>query len=72
MKKFNVCVPRKYERNGEEKTTWHTAGTLTVFEATADKPEGFILELGIFPTTPFKIFEQKAKEDKGAVGGDDF
>ena len=61
MKKFNISVPRKYTSNGEEKTAWSTVGTLVHFEASAGKEEGFILELGMFPSTTFKVFPQKEK-----------
>lgn len=64
MKRYNIVVPTKYTKGGEEKTAWNNVGSLVRFDATSDKPEGFILELHMFPNTPFKVFEQKAKEDK--------
>ena len=66
MKKYNVSVPKKYMKNGEEKTTWSNVGKLVRFDATNDKPEGFVLELNMFPETKFGVFEDKPKdEDKG-------
>lgn len=64
MKRYNISVPKKYTRNGEEKTSWSTVGTLTHFPAGNGKTEGFIMELGMFPNTTFKVFEQKARENK--------
>lgn len=61
MKRFDVVVPNKYTKNGEEKTAWKNVGTLVKFDATNDKPEGFLLELNMFPETTFKVFEQKEK-----------
>lgn len=59
--RYNISVPRKYEKNGEEKTAWSNVGTLVHFPATAEKSEGFIIELGMFPQTTFKIFPQEDK-----------
>lgn len=64
MKRFDIVVPNKYTKNGEEKTAWKNVGTLVKFDATNEKPESYILELNMFPNTPFKVFEQKPKEDK--------
>lgn len=63
MKRFNIVVPKKYTKDGEEKTQWNTIGTLVHFPASASKDEGFIMELSMFPNTTFKVFEQKARED---------
>ena len=65
MKKFNITAPRKYTSNGEEKTFWANVGSLVKFEATADKPEGFIIELNMFPDTKFMVFEDKPRESQG-------
>lgn len=62
MKRYNISVPRKYTQNGEEKTAWNHVGKLIQFPATADKPEGFILELAMFPDTKFGVFEDVPKE----------
>lgn len=59
MKIYNITTPRKYEKNGEEKTAWNKVGKLVKFDATQTKPEGFILELSMFPDTKFVLFEQK-------------
>lgn len=60
--RYNITVPRKYEKNGEEKTAWSTVGTLVHFPAQDDKPDGFIIELGMFPTTTFKVFPQENRQ----------
>lgn len=66
MQKYNISVPRKYTaKTGEEKTAWGNVGKLTRFEATGEKPEGFIIELFMFPDTKFMCFEDKPKEEKG-------
>lgn len=61
MKRFDIVVPNKYTKNGEEKTAWKNVGTLVKFDATSAKPEGFLLELNMYPATTFKVFEQKEK-----------
>lgn len=71
MKRYNITVPKSYTKNGEEKTQWNSVGTLVKFEATEDKPEGFILELNMFPETKFGVFEQKPREDTAAASSDD-
>jgi hypothetical protein len=63
-KRYDIVIPKKYDKNGEEKTAWKNVGTLVRFPATEDKPEGYILELNMFPDTTFKVFEQKPKEEK--------
>lgn len=63
MKRLNITVPKKYTKDGEEKTQWNTVGTLVVFPAKDGKPEGYKLELPIFGDTQFFVFEQKAKEE---------
>lgn len=62
MQKFNISVPREYEKNGEKKTFWGNVGKLTKFDATASKPEGYVIELYMYPNTKFMVFEDKPKE----------
>ena len=66
IKRFNISVPKKYIKDGEEKTAWSNVGKLVKFDATDEKPEGYILELAMFPTTTFKVFEDKPKESQQA------
>ena len=66
MKRYDVVVPKKYTKDGEEKTSWGNVGKLVRFDATAEKPESFILELTMFPDVDFKVFEQKPKDDTSA------
>lgn len=61
-KRFDVVVPHKYTKDGEEKTAWKNVGTLVKFDATGDKAESFILEMNMFPETAFKVFEQKPRD----------
>lgn len=70
MKKYNVSVPKKYQKDGEEKTYWSNVGKLVKFDATNDKPEGFVLELNMFPDTKFGVFEDKPKEEGQSKGSD--
>jgi hypothetical protein len=72
MKRYNVSVPHPYEKDGEKKTAWKGVGTLVRFDATQDKPEGFILELNMFPGVKFGVFEQRDRDDKSKGDGDDF
>jgi len=67
--RYNVTVPKKYTQNGEEKTQWNTVGTLVKFDATGDKPEGYKLELSMYPDTTFKVFEQTPKSATTADAG---
>ena len=62
MKRFNITCPRKYTKNNEEKTYWARVGTLVKFDATPEKPEGYIMELNMFPDTKFAVFEDKPRE----------
>ena len=64
MKRYNITVPKKYTKNGEEKTQWNTVGSLVQFPATADREEGFILEMFAQPDVPFKVFPQRDREER--------
>ena len=66
MKKYDIVVPKKDARD-PNKTYWKNVGSMVKFDATAEKPEGFIIELHMFPTTDFKVFEQKPKADPAAA-----
>lgn len=59
MRIYNITVPKKYEQNGEIKTAWRSVGELKRWEANGDKPEGFSLELNMFPDTKFMVFEKQ-------------
>jgi hypothetical protein len=67
MKRYNISVPKKYEKDGETKTAWGNVGKLVYFPATKDKEEGFILELSMFPDTKFGVFPDKPREDKATA-----
>ena len=66
MKRYNISVPKKYTKDGEEKTAWSNVGKLIYFEATDVKPASFIVELAMFPETKFGVFEDKPREDRAA------
>jgi hypothetical protein len=59
MKYFDICTKREYEKNGEKKAVWLKCGTLKQ----SDEGRQFI-ELNMFPSTSFYVFEQKKREDK--------
>lgn len=67
MKKYNITVPKTYEKDGEEKTTWLRVGSLVQFPAKEGKDESFILELNMFPNQKFGVFEDKPREEKQEV-----
>jgi hypothetical protein len=67
MIRYDITVPKKYTKDGEEKTAWNRVGTLVEFPATADKEKGFILELSMYPETKFGVFESKPYEGKSAA-----
>lgn len=64
MKIYNISVPKKYTKNGEEKTMWNTVGKLIEWPETTSKEKGYTLELSMFPDTKFGVFPQEAKEEK--------
>ena len=61
VKRFNITVPKKYEKDGEEKTQWNTVGTLTEFH----KPDGSINRIVEIPTIGLEaqVFPFKKRED---------
>lgn len=63
-KRYNIVVPKKYNKDGEEKTAWKNVGTLVRFPPTEDKDEGYIMELNMYPDVTFKIFEEKQKDEQ--------
>lgn len=67
MERYNITVPKKYTKNGEEHTQWNRVGTLVKFEATVDKEESFILELNMFPETKFGVFKAMPAQDRDSV-----
>lgn len=50
MKKYNISVPQKYQKDGVEKTYWANVGTLTEFE----KQDGSISRLVEIPAIGLK------------------
>ena len=63
MTYFDVCTKKTYKKkDGEEKTVWLKVGT---FKTTDDGKR--FLELNMFPTTSFYIFEQKKEESSEFV-----
>lgn len=64
MKRFNISVPKKYIKDGEEKTAWGNVGKLVYFPKTDEKPAGFALELYMFPDTKFMVFEEKPRDEQ--------
>lgn len=71
MQRYNVSVPKKYTKDGQEKTAWNNVGKLVRFEARNGKPESFILELNMFPDTKFGVFEDKPRQKEEDVQLDD-
>ena len=69
MKRFNIVTKKTYKgRNGEDKNQWNQVGSLVCFPATQDKPEGYALELNMFPDVKFYVFEQKPRDDRQGGG----
>ena len=56
MKHFDICSKRTWEKDGEQKVSWLKVGTKRVLD---DGKE--MIEINIFPNTPFYVFEQKEK-----------
>ena len=59
MRYFDVCTKKTYKKGEEEKVIWLKAGTMRL----TDDGKTF-LELNMFPTTSFYVFEQKKKEEE--------
>ncbi len=59
MERYNLCVPRKYTSNGEEKTSWEPVGVM--FKR--DKG-GYTLRLSMFPDLNIMAFPAEDKSDK--------
>jgi hypothetical protein len=64
MKRFNICTKKVYSKDGQERAQWNIVGFLIYFPANGDKQAGFKMELNMWPTVPFFVFEQKPKEVK--------
>lgn len=58
MKKFTINTKRTYTKNGEEKAFWSKVGELKV----NDDGKQFI-ELFMFPSTSFYVFEDTPKTE---------
>lgn len=67
MKKFNITTQKTYTYNGEEKKSYPRVGTLTYFEASEGKSEGYKLELNMHPDTKFYVFEDKPRQEQQAT-----
>lgn len=65
MRFYDVTTKREYEKDGIKKNIWLKVGT---YKETEDGKR--FLELNMFPTTSFYIFEQKSKEDKQTLNND--
>jgi len=65
-KRYDLVTAKKYTINGEEKTAWKNIGTMVRFDATGDKPEGFIIELNMHPELDIRVFEQKPRVVNGS------
>lgn len=63
MKRYNITTLKTYEKNGETKKYYPQVGSMVRLDAKDDKPEGFILELNMFPDTKFYVFEEKPKDE---------
>ena len=57
-KRLSICVKDTYidKKDNQQKTKWNKVGQLVVFEKPGE-PTGYKLEMFMFPTTPFAIFE---------------
>jgi len=67
MQRYNVTVPKKFIKDGVEKTAWNRVGTLVKFDAKDGKPESYILELSMFPETKFGVFADEPKSGSSSV-----
>lgn len=65
VKRYNVVTKKVVIGNdGAEKAYWNTVGKLIKFDATESKPEGFAIELYMFPETRLFVFDDEKREKK--------
>jgi hypothetical protein len=68
-KRYDVCAPRNYTKDGEEKTAWHRVGT--AFEN--DKGIGLIFDSLPLPDkegrVSVRLFEPREKQQGAAQAG---
>lgn len=67
MQRYNISVPKKYTKDGVEKSSWKSVGSLLRFPASNGKDESFMLELNMFPDTKFGVFKDEPKTDTTPV-----
>jgi len=65
---FKICVPgAKYQKDGNEKTSWGEVGRIVIFQNDDRSIDGAIIELHMFPTTPFKVFPYLKKDKQNSM-----
>lgn len=64
IKKWNVCVKKTYQSQGQEKAFWPSVGQLIYFPANGQNKAGFSLDMHMFPNVKLYVFEDKPKEEK--------
>lgn len=64
IKRFNICTRKTYQKGDEEKVQWPQVGKMVYFPANGDKNEGYKLEMNMFPTTQFFVFEETDRGQK--------
>ena len=67
MEKFNISKPKKYTKDGVEKTFWQNVGTMTKF--TKDGKESMIIEIPAIglEANIFPVEKKEEKKDKPNV-----
>lgn len=67
MKRYDVCSPREFEKNGEVKTTWIRVGV--AFDREDGKPPSILLDASPYPgkdgLVKLMLFEPKEKDQGG-------
>ena len=58
MKLYDICTKRTYVKDGVDKNIWLKVGT---YKETDDNKK--FIELNMFPSTSFYVFEQKPKAE---------
>lgn len=71
MERYNISVPKKYTKDGIEKSSWKSVGQLLRFPASDSKAESFMIELNMFPDTKFGVFKDEPKTEKTDEVGED-
>jgi len=77
VKRYNITIPKKYTKNGEEKTQWNNVGNIVLFFEDGKEESGIVeipaigMEAKVFLQKPRENGERKANNDYNQMGNDE-